>query len=80
MSATDWIEERLESRREAARTRLMQRQRRAGAKKRAHVRDIARLMLVASLVMLAVLVVEMSRKAVTVLNHASAPAASSSIG
>jgi len=80
MAATGWIEKRLESRRHAARARLIDQHRRTDAKKRAWSRDVARMMLVASVLMLGVLAVEIGRKAVTVLNHASAPVAVSTIG
>lgn len=80
MAATGWIEERLEARRQAARARMIHQHRRTHAKKRGWSRDVARMMLVASMLMLGVLAVEIGRKAVTVLNHAAAPAASSLIG
>jgi hypothetical protein len=71
MTATGWIEKRLESRHQAARARLIHQQRRVNARKRAWSRDIARVMLVGSMLMLGVLAVEIGRKAVTVLHNAS---------
>ncbi|MCG5241003.1 hypothetical protein [Azospirillum doebereinerae] len=79
MAATGWIGGRLEGRRQAARAQAIH-QHRVNAKKRAWMRDLARLMLVASMLILAVLAVEIGRKAVTVLNHASAPGSVSAIG
>ncbi|CAO3413010.1 hypothetical protein [Azospirillum doebereinerae] len=79
MAAIGWIGGRLESRRQAARARAIH-QHRVNAKKRAWTRDLARLMLVASMLLLAVLAVEIGRKAVTVLNHASAPGTDAVIG
>ncbi len=74
MTATDWLEDRLEQRRRAARARLAARQSGRNRKRRAVVRDLARLMLVASLLMLGVLAVEIGRKATVVLNHMNAAA------
>lgn len=80
MAAAGWIEERLEARHQAARARMIHQHRRSHAKKRGWSRDVARIMLIASMLMLGVLAVEIGRKAVTVLNHAAAPTASSLIG
>ncbi len=84
MAATGWIEGRLEARRQAARARIIHQHRRTHAKKRGWSRDVARMMLIASMLMLGVLAVEIGRKAVTVLNHAatpiSAPISTSAIG
>ncbi len=71
MATAGWIEKRLEARQQAARARLIHRQRRrTSVKKRVWSRDVARLMLVASVLALGVLATEIGRKAVTVLNHA----------
>jgi hypothetical protein len=71
MTATGWIEKRLERRHQAARARMIRQHRRVNAKKRAWSREIARMMLVGSMLMLGVLAVEIGRKAVTVLHNAS---------
>ncbi|RJF81792.1 hypothetical protein D3877_16930 [Azospirillum cavernae] len=71
MTATGWIEKRLEGRRQSARARMIRQHRRVNAKKRAWSREIARVMLVGSMLMLGVLAVEIGRKAVTVLHNAS---------
>ncbi len=74
MATTAWVEKRLDARQQAARARVIRRQRGTNAKKMAWTRDIARVVLVASVLTLGILAVEIGRKAVTVLNHASAVA------
>lgn len=69
MAATAWMGQRLSSR--AARA-VLREHRRANARKRGWSRDIARLMLVASVLVLGVLAVEIGRKAVTILSHNAA--------
>ena len=72
MASTDWIDERLDRRQRAARARITARELSKIRKQRVWARDIARVMLVASILVLGVLAVEISRKAVVVLNHADA--------
>lgn len=69
MAATFWMGQRLSAR--AARA-VLREHRRANARKRGWARDIARLMLVASVLVLGVLAVEIGRKAVTILGHSAA--------
>lgn len=69
---TEWSEPSVEGRRQAARAQAIH-QHRVQAKKRVRMRDLARLMLAVSMLLLGVLAVEIGRKAVTVMNHASAP-------
>ncbi|PWC60840.1 hypothetical protein TSH7_17940 [Azospirillum sp. TSH7] len=69
MTATSWMGPRLSGR--AARA-VLREHRRANARKRGWSRDIARLMLVASVLVLGVLAVEIGRKAVTILSHGAA--------
>lgn len=76
--ATDWLETRLQQRRRERLARVTRPARIASARKRAWTRDMARMMLVASLLMLGVLMVEMGRKAVTVMTHS--PAGTVTIG
>lgn len=71
MAATDWLEERLERRQRAARARVAARALSKVRKQRVWARDIARVMLAASILVLGVLAVEISRKAVVVLHHAN---------
>ncbi|WP_042442436.1 hypothetical protein [Azospirillum sp. B510] len=68
MAATAWMGQRLNRR--AARA-VLREHRRANARKRVWTRDIARLMLVASVLVLGVLAVEIGRKAVTILSHSA---------
>ncbi len=77
MASTDWIDERLDRRQRDARARMAARKLSKIRKKRLWARDIARVMLVASILVLGVLAVEISRKAVVVLHHADAGPASS---
>ncbi|MBP2311309.1 hypothetical protein [Azospirillum soli] len=72
MASTDWIDERLDRRQRDARARMAARKLSKIRKQRVWARDIARVMLVASILVLGVLAVEISRKAVVVLNHADA--------
>lgn len=69
MAATAWMGQSLS--RHAARA-VLREHRRANARKRGWSRDIARLMLVASILVLGVLAVEIGRKAVTILSHNTA--------
>ena len=66
MAATAWMGQRLPGRAAQA---VLRAHRRANARKRSWSRDIARLMLVASILILGVLAVEIGRKAVTILSH-----------
>ncbi|MBK1841058.1 hypothetical protein JHL17_27020 [Azospirillum sp. YIM B02556] len=67
MAVAAWMGQRLNTAAWAAR-----RERRlATARKRGRSRDIARLMLVASVLVLGVLAVEIGRKAVTILSHSA---------
>ncbi|PWC32595.1 hypothetical protein [Azospirillum sp. TSO35-2] len=70
MAATAWIGQRLTTR--TGRLAVAREHRRANVRKRAWSRDVARLMLVASVLALGVLAVEISRKAVTILGHSAA--------
>lgn len=76
--ATDWLETRLQQRRRERLERAARPARIARARKRIWARDMARMMLVASLLMLGVLMVEMGRKAMTVMIHS--PAGTVTIG
>lgn len=69
MAATSWMGQRLTGRPARA---VLREHRRANARKRGWSRDIARLMLVASMLVLGVLAVEIGRKAVTILSHSAA--------
>ncbi|KJR66534.1 hypothetical protein VY88_11400 [Azospirillum thiophilum] len=69
MAATSWMGRRLTGRANRA---VMLAHRRANARKRAWTRDIARVMLVASVLVLGVLAVEIGRKAVTIHSHSAA--------
>lgn len=69
MPATSWMGQRLTGRVTRAAPRE---HRRANARKCGWSRDIARLMLVASVLVLGVLAVEIGRKAVTILGHSAA--------
>ncbi|CAO3419470.1 hypothetical protein [Azospirillum endophyticum] len=68
MAVADWMGQRLPGRA----TRAAHREHRpAAARKRGRSRDVARLMLVASVLVLGVLAVEIGRKAVTILSHSA---------
>lgn len=69
MAATAWMGQRLTGRGARA---VLRAHRRANARKRGWSRDIARLMLIASALILGVLAVEIGRKAVTILSHNAA--------
>ncbi|KAA0596930.1 hypothetical protein J2848_000040 [Azospirillum lipoferum] len=69
MAATAWMGQALSRRAAQA---VLREHRRANLRKRGWSRDIARLMLVASVLVLGVLAVEIGRKAVTILSHNSA--------
>ncbi|HEY0833923.1 MAG TPA: hypothetical protein VGE72_08455 [Azospirillum sp.] len=75
--ATGWIDDRLAQRQWAARQRLASRGLAQTRKRRRWIRDMARAGLAVSLILLAVLVVEIGRKAVTVAatSHAAASVA-----
>jgi len=79
MAATDWFDERLERRQRAARARIAARELSKRRKQRVWVRDIARVMLAASILVLGVLAVEISRKAIVVMNHADAGSMASTL-
>lgn len=68
MATTAWMGQRLPGRAAQA---VIRAHRRANARKRSWSRDIARLMLVASILVLGVLAVEIGRKAVTILSHST---------
>lgn len=63
MTTMDWVEDRLARRQDAARARVRARAAASRRRYRGWERDIARASLVASLVVLAIVVVEMSRRA-----------------
>lgn len=67
MAVTAWMGQRLNTAARAARRE----HRLATARRRGRSRDIARLMLVASVLVLGVLAVEIGRKAVTILSHSA---------
>lgn len=80
MAVTGWIEKRMDHHQQAARARMINQHRRSSARKRGWSRDAARVMLVATVLVLGVLAVEIGRKAVTVLNHADVASVAPSIG
>ena len=69
MAANAWFGRRLT---DGAMRTVLREHRRANARKRALTRDVARLMLVASVLVLGVLAVEIGRKAVTIISHSAA--------
>lgn len=69
MAANAWFGRRLT---DGAMRTVLRRHRRTNSRKRALTRDIARLMLVASVLVLGVLAVEIGRKAVTIISHGAA--------
>jgi hypothetical protein len=66
----DWVDDRLEQRRWAARRELQAHSQDLKRKRRRMVRGLARVALAVSLVVLSVLAVEIGRKAVVVMHHA----------
>ncbi|HYH19489.1 MAG TPA: hypothetical protein VD995_12810 [Azospirillum sp.] len=72
MTSTDWFDQRLAQRQWAARQRLASRSLEQVRKRRRWLRDMARAALAVSLILLAVLVVEIGRKVITVTSHTAA--------
>ncbi|HYD70691.1 MAG TPA: hypothetical protein VED21_34865 [Azospirillum sp.] len=72
MGSSDWLDHRLAQRQWAARQRVAARGLEQVRKRRLWLRDMARAALAVSLILLAVLVVEIGRKAITVKSHAAA--------
>lgn len=72
MSTMDWFEGRLEQRRSMARRELLARGLDSRRKRRVKVRDMARVALAVTLVVLGILAVGIGRKAVIVMHHAQA--------